>query len=110
MTRFTKEDKKAIAKLQRQVVYEYDDWTDEPIRVVGYRCKLCKRVFPLDIMQVDHIYPRALRGTDRPTNLRLLCPTCNKKKSSKVPKTGLKTTAKSKLKKAPTRTKSKRKV
>jgi 5-methylcytosine-specific restriction endonuclease McrA len=109
MARFTKEEKKAIAKIQKQEVWEYDDW-GEPIRVVGYRCKLCRREFPLDIMEVDHIRPRALRGTDRILNLQLLCPPCNKKKGSKVKKTTKKTVAKSLTKKAPRHTKSKRVV
>jgi 5-methylcytosine-specific restriction endonuclease McrA len=121
MPRFKIADKKAIAKYQKQEVWEYDDWTGEPTRIVGYRCKICRREFPLDILEVDHIRPRARGGTDLPSNLRLLCPPCNKKKGSKVKKTTQKTVgkvkkttkktvAKSLTKKAPRRTKSKRKV
>jgi len=120
MARYSEEDKKAIAKYQKQEVYE-EDWLSGERRLVGYRCKRCRRIIPLDILEVDHIRPRALRGTDRPTNLRLLCPPCNKKKGSKVKKTAKKTVgkvkkttkktvAKSLTKKAPRRTKSKKKV
>jgi 5-methylcytosine-specific restriction endonuclease McrA len=93
MVRFTKEDKKAIAKAQKQEVYEGNYWGE--LRLVGYRCKKCRRVFPLDILEVDHIKPRALRGSDRPSNLQLLCPPCNKKKGPKLSATGVKTSAKS---------------
>ena len=49
--RFTKEDKKLIARAQKQEVYEEDDWGDTYL--VGYRCKVCKRVFrSLDDLEV----------------------------------------------------------
>lgn len=35
-------------------------------------------------MEVDHIIPRSKRGSDNPSNLQLLCPACNKKKSAKI--------------------------
>jgi 5-methylcytosine-specific restriction endonuclease McrA len=119
MARYTKEDKKLIARAQKQEVYEEDLLGER--HLVGYRCKLCKRVFDLDILEVDHIRPRARGGTDLPSNLRLLCPPCNKKKGSKVKKTTKKTVgkvkkttkkkvAKSLTKKASRRTKSKRVV
>jgi len=100
MPRFKIADKKAIAKYQEQEVWEYDDWTDEPVRIVGYRCKICRRVFPLDILEVDHIRPQSRGGTNLPSNLRLLCPPCNKKKGGKVKRTATRPTVKSKLKKA----------
>jgi 5-methylcytosine-specific restriction endonuclease McrA len=46
-------------------------------------CGECGRSFPLDILQVDHKIPVSKGGTDRPGNLRLLCPTCNRKKGAK---------------------------
>ena len=107
MVRFSKEDKKLIALAQKQVVYDENFLTGER-RVVGYRCKRCKREFPLDIMQVDHIHPQARRGSNLPHNLQLLCPPCNQKKGSRVQKTGQKAIAKSQPKKAPKRTKGKR--
>ena len=98
MIRFTKEDKKVIAKAQKQEVFETNDWTGER-RLVGYRCKKCKRELPLDILEVDHIKPRALGGSDRPSNLQLLCPPCNKKKGPRLRATRTKTPAKSRVKK-----------
>jgi 5-methylcytosine-specific restriction endonuclease McrA len=109
MVRFNKEDKKHIAIAQKQVVYEEDDWTGRR-RVVGYRCKKCRRVFPLDIMEVDHIIPRSQRGGDRPSNYQLLCPPCNKKKGSKVEKPVSKTKAKARIKKTLVSKKPKRAV
>jgi 5-methylcytosine-specific restriction endonuclease McrA len=100
MARFTAEDKKRIAQMQRQVVYEEREYqtglfsTQTRRYVIGYKCKGCRRVFDLDIMEVDHIYPQSRRGSDRPSNLQLLCPVCNRKKGSKVRKTSTKTTAK----------------
>ena len=72
-TRFSIEDKKAIAQIQGQ------------IGLFGIVCKRCGREFPIDIMQVDHIIPVSKGGTDRPTNLQLLCPTCNLRKGAKKP-------------------------
>lgn len=81
--RFTNEDKKIIAKAQRQYAYE-ENWLGDRV-FIGYRCRRCKRVFTrLSDLEVDHIRPRSKRGTDNPSNLQLLCPTCNKKKSNKV--------------------------
>jgi 5-methylcytosine-specific restriction endonuclease McrA len=82
--RYTKEDKKAIAEAQGQYKYERDEWTGE-LYFIGYRCKKCKRVFiRLDDLEVDHIKPRSKGGTDRPSNLQLLCPICNKRKGTAV--------------------------
>ena len=80
--RFTKKDKKYIAEYQNQVVEYEDDWGD--VVEIAYICKKCRREFDLDILEVDHIIPLSRRGTDRPSNLQLLCPICNKKKGSKV--------------------------
>ena len=93
MARPTIEDKKIIAKAQNQVVYWHNE-LGEPAGRPKYKCKLCKRVFPLDIMEVDHIRPRSRGGVDLPRNLQLLCPSCNKKKGSKVERAGRKPTAK----------------
>jgi len=81
--RFTKEDKKVIARGKKQEVYEEDDWGN--LYLVGYRCPICKRVFTsLDDLEVDHIHPRARGGVDSPRNLRLLCTKDNRKKGSTV--------------------------
>jgi len=74
--RWSLEDKKIIAQYQNQ------------IDIFGQiRCKICGRSFPIDIMEVDHIKPISKGGTDQPSNLRLLCPTCNRRKNRKTHKT-----------------------
>jgi 5-methylcytosine-specific restriction endonuclease McrA len=84
MVRWTRDDKKTIALAQKQIVYKEDWIGNETNSVDGYRCKKCHRVLDLDILEVDHIIPRAKRGSDRPSNLQLLCPPCNKKKSDNI--------------------------
>jgi 5-methylcytosine-specific restriction endonuclease McrA len=92
MARFSKEDKKNIARAQNQEVYEeYGIFGNS--RLVGYKCKKCRRVFDLDILEVDHIKPQSRGGKDNPSNLQLLCPPCNKKKGSKIKTAGVKSTS-----------------
>jgi 5-methylcytosine-specific restriction endonuclease McrA len=81
--RYTKEDKKKIAEAQHQVrVYE-DDW--EGTYEVTYVCRRCRNEFTrLDDLEVDHIIPVSRGGSDRPSNLQLLCPICNKRKGSRI--------------------------
>lgn len=81
--RFTKKDKKAIAEYQGQVREYEDDWGN--VVEVVYVCRRCRGEFTrLDDLEVDHIKPRSRGGTDRPSNLQLLCPICNKRKSSRL--------------------------
>lgn len=47
------------------------------------RCREVER--DPDGYHVDHIQPLALGGSNDKTNLQLLCPTCNTKKSAKHP-------------------------
>lgn len=47
-------------------------------------CVGCKTHFPFRVMDVDHILPRSLGGTDHPDNLQLLCSGCNRSKGSKT--------------------------
>ena len=80
--RFTKEDKKKIADMHGQYAYE-EDWVGNRY-FIGYRCRRCNKVFTrLSDFEVDHIKPRSKRGSDRPSNLQLLCKECNRKKSDK---------------------------
>jgi 5-methylcytosine-specific restriction endonuclease McrA len=88
MARFSKADKKNIARAQNQEVWE-EDWSGE--HFIGYRCKRCRRIFDLDILEVDHIHPQSRGGKDNPSNLQLLCPPCNKKKGAKVKPSSVKT-------------------
>jgi 5-methylcytosine-specific restriction endonuclease McrA len=81
--RFAKEDKKKIAHAQEQYAYERDAWSGD-LCFVGYRCRRCNRIFTrLSDFEVDHIKPRSKRGSDRPSNLQLLCRECNRTKSDK---------------------------
>jgi 5-methylcytosine-specific restriction endonuclease McrA len=85
--RYNKQDKELIARARRQVVYEVDDWSGRRV-VVGYRCKgRCKRIFKsLDDLEVDHIKPISKGGTERISNLQLLCTRCNRLKGSTTKK------------------------
>lgn len=49
-----------------------------------YRCVVCKCDIKKEF-QRDHIVPIALGGDNNITNIQLLCPTCNRKKSAKNP-------------------------
>lgn len=42
----------------------------------GHTCQECGH-FPAN--HVDHITPRSMGGSDKPSNLRVLCATCNLK-------------------------------
>ena len=44
------------------------------------KCNGCLIKFPIQNMTVDHIKPFRLRGTDKPSNLQLLCGSCNSTK------------------------------
>ena len=50
----------------------------------GNKCIYCDFCLD-DVYHVDHILPIALGGKHEPSNLQLLCPTCNLRKSSKHP-------------------------
>jgi hypothetical protein len=44
------------------------------------KCENCKSTYAL---QIDHIKPKGLGGTNHPSNLRLLCRSCNQRKAVK---------------------------
>lgn len=73
MARYLAEDKKAIAKYQKQEVWE-ETWLGER-SLKGYRCEMRKGIFPLDVLEVDHIRPVAkLGGLDPHQRPVALCP------------------------------------
>ena len=45
-------------------------------------CAGCGGHFPIGLHDVDHVVPRRYGGTDHPTNLQLLCRSCNTKKGT----------------------------
>ena len=47
-------------------------------------CVGCDTHFPFRVMEVDHILPRSLGGTDHPDNLQLLCSGCNRSKGGRT--------------------------
>jgi len=81
--RYTNKDKAIIAQNRKQYFYEVDEWTGAK-RITGYYCAECERRFSLGDLEVDHIRPRSKRGTERPSNLQLLCPRCNKGKGART--------------------------
>ena len=82
---YTKKDKSLIAHGRKQVGYRRDFWTGRRT-VTGYYCAICGRRFSLGDLEVDHIKPRSKRGSEKPSNLQLVCPRCNKEKGSRVKK------------------------
>ncbi len=55
-------------------------------RRARFLCEYCKSAenFSPDGFDIDHIFPRALGGTDDPDNLALSCNTCNGHKAARV--------------------------
>ena len=61
---FNKKDKEFLYERQKQ------------------KCNGCKRGLPMDVLHVDHVRAFSKGGSDKPSNLQLLCGTCNGKKSN----------------------------
>ena len=57
----------------------------EVLRRDNFTCRDCGRKPPGVEVEVDHVIPKALGGTDDPTNLATRCSDCNKGKSSTSP-------------------------
>lgn len=45
------------------------------------KCKICKKVFPIEGMEADHITPWHAGGKTTPDNCQMLCRECNRHKS-----------------------------
>jgi hypothetical protein len=57
----------------------------EVLRRDNYTCRYCGASAPDTKLEVDHVVPRALGGTDDPTNLVAACIDCNAGKASTPP-------------------------
>lgn len=57
----------------------------EILRRDGYACRYCGAKAPEATLTVDHVTPKALGGTDDPTNLVAACRDCNTGKTSSSP-------------------------
>jgi 5-methylcytosine-specific restriction endonuclease McrA len=80
--RYTKEQKAQIGRRQRQRRIYYDIFSDVTNTV--YFCKMCGRVRTLDDLEVDHIIPVSLGGSDTLDNKQLLCSKCNREKGNAI--------------------------
>jgi len=51
----------------------------------NYTCQLCGKYMPDEVgLEIDHIVPISRGGKSTPSNLRVLCSRCNRKKSAKM--------------------------
>ena len=50
----------------------------------NYICQICNNIFNEDELEVDHIYPHSLGGSNRIENLMALCLPCNKDKGKRL--------------------------
>ncbi|HEY1668600.1 MAG TPA: HNH endonuclease signature motif containing protein [Trebonia sp.] len=57
----------------------------EVLRRDGYACRYCGAKAPGVELAVDHVVPKALGGTDDPSNLVAACAACNSGKTSSSP-------------------------
>ena len=55
----------------------------EVLKAAQFHCELCGVSADIRALEVDHIIPRNLGGTDDPTNLQALCYSCNSMKRDK---------------------------
>ena len=49
----------------------------------AHKCNGCRREFPIDLFDIDHIIPKAHGGGDYLDNYQLLCRTCNTTKGAR---------------------------
>ena len=62
--------------------FDEDDKTTA-YNLQGGKCKICKKPFPIENMQGDHIKPWSKGGKTEHDNLQMLCASCNQSKSDK---------------------------
>jgi hypothetical protein len=69
------------ATLGELVKYLLNHRAPKKSRVINKYCEICSSTHALE---VDHIKPRALGGSDEPENLRVLCRSCNQRAAVRV--------------------------
>ena len=50
----------------------------------NYTCQICEEKFPEGELEIDHIFPHSLGGSNRTTNLMVLCRSCNENKNNRL--------------------------
>jgi 5-methylcytosine-specific restriction protein A len=71
-------DALAAVKTQRLGKYEWGVLREQILARDRRRCKKCKA---RDKLEIDHITPVCLGGTNDPVNLQVLCDPCHEKKT-----------------------------
>jgi 5-methylcytosine-specific restriction endonuclease McrA len=72
---------KELRRTSRRIPY---DIMFKVARRDDYRCQQCGKNVPDAEMEFDHVIPHSKGGPTTVTNIRLLCRTCNRKKSNAV--------------------------
>lgn len=62
-------------KYSRQTVFERDNC----------RCQYCGKTFDRKVLEVEHVFPRALGGKTEWTNIVTACRPCNSRKANRTP-------------------------
>jgi hypothetical protein len=68
----------------------FDEWRQtrtEKFRILqrdGFTCRYCEAKPGSEFLEVDHLIPRSLGGSDNPANLVTACVTCNRRKSNTI--------------------------
>lgn len=62
--------------------YRADYFKKYKARFGKYQCKRCRKWFPKEQIEIDHIIPKRKGGTDDISNLQALCIHCNRSKKA----------------------------
>jgi HNH endonuclease len=73
----TREDRRSSRYVPRDIMLKV-------VRRDNYRCRVCNVLVPDDEVEFDHIIPHAKGGPMTVENIRLLCRSCNRKKSDSM--------------------------
>ncbi len=72
------------SRVREQVLWENRILSSDRSEVVGYLCNYCLSNTRRDRIQVDHVRPTWLGGTNVPENLVTCCASCNIHKSRQL--------------------------